>query len=331
MNYYVDDIYFATMPHYSKEIHEKFHQFWPIKKITEKYNLNDNFYFIQDCKNKEQIMGKLIPSLIQKIVPEVKYLHEPKLFSIVRESITNSPYDFDYVSEQDKGFLREFMYFTALIHPTPIDLAYCARVIYKDQNRTEIDRVIPNMRLGNGSQFKILSKEGEKSFLTPVELEESYLLYNLYKDLIKKGAIHQNKINAVINNYLASFWQCWFEISIVIVVSALESLFNTIEKGKRGITEQFKNRIPIVSEELKKEGYLARIIKVDEAETLYNLRCDYTHRGEFSIDEEEYKDIYVYLELGREILSGIINKCIKYPDFVKIFDSYDDVDKKWPV
>ena len=112
------------------------------------------------------------------------------------------------------------------------------------------------------------------------------------------------------------------------IVSALEALFITTQ---RGITKQFEKRISMVSKELKKVGYLSRSISKRTAKKIYELRCDYAHRGVFNKKEEEYNKNIKYLELSREILSGTIRRCIKDQNFAKIFYSRKRVDKAWPV
>lgn len=329
MKYYVDDIFFAMAPKIFDS--NQFFEDWPSTDCRKRFDLNNSLYSIQEYKNKNEIDKTLIPYLRSKLVPEIEMMKPFLFYAIVRESITDLPYKFDYVSEDDNDFLLNFLYFTVLIHPTPIDLAYSARVLYKDEERTEIDRVLPNTHLGNGSQFIVGPVGSYKSHMTPDELRASYSLHELYKKNEENNNLNPKNLKLLINYYLSSFWVIWFEISLVIVVSALEALFNTTEKGKGGITRQFKNRISMVSKELKKERYLSKSVSVRKAEKIYNLRCDYTHRGEFNKNGKEYKKNYKYLESAREILSGTIRKCIKDPNFAKIFNSHKKIDKSWPV
>jgi len=198
-----------------------------------------------------------------------------------------------------------------LIHPTTISFEYSGRIIYENN---EISEIIPGPIAGFGAETWVAS-EDHRNWLTELEGNE---LSNLFRTYINTNL--PKRVAGAMWYLEYAFRSHHVDLRWPIVCIGLEYLIHT---DLYNSTKQFVLRVTKLAEELGISNF-----DEDKTRDAYALRSTLVH-GQLLRDLEEYK-----LELYEEIeglLRTIIKKAILDSNFANIFESDNRIKERWPI
>jgi hypothetical protein len=230
-----------------------------------------------------------------------------QLYSFIRINPPESPpleWDSDERLQLCIGLSR-------IIHPTTISFDYSCRLIYENNNISEI---IPGPIAGFGAKTWVANEE-HRDWLTELEGNELSSLFQTYQKVDLPGRVKGALW------YLEYAYRSYFiDLRWPIVCMGLEYLTHTDPYKS---TKQFTIRTAKLAEEVGISAY-----DENKAREAYDMRSTLVH-GQLLRDLEEYK-IGLYEEI-EELLRMVLKRAILDSDFATIFESDNQIRERWPI